>query len=1344
MNAVANSSTQLFERSAPTFTFDRNNRAIVALLRYIGAGYCCQVLGPRRHLKSRLIQEAGAYLTQDGTHHVIYLDLARVRTDDRFFANLAASTQAALPSLPDSAVEECQSAIDLQFVFKQLATANRRKLLLMIDHLEIAPPNLVASLLSAVRAAHTVTMDDYYGSRFQAVVCGSLLLSQVALRDADRFESISQSVMVPDLGHEESRRLLAACLAAPQLTITDDAAGTLLAWLDGDPLLITEAATILGQLATIHGRAIIDRDDASAAIQEMGRAIGAQTPLIDEAVRHITNDVRLLTVVRRLLEHAQPTADSVDSQEMRTLLELSGVVARRRNTYHIKSAAWEYLLRARLGTGYVGRLFARAGDWGQAITYLGQAHVDPAEENQDYRPELFAAIINAIHDSRDERRAFACLNDGLQAAYPYPGRDMLVYALDPDERALKLITAVAARQLPAREKISLGESDRPEVQACSGTEYSISLVDGRTRLLYPLLPTDARGDPLGLVLADERGVQEENEPRQAEPARSGDGYQPWEEREVLLGFLRSASRALMSKQRFHELLDSASQRAELWWVLDRIKTLLHDPDLSEETVWRVMLEGITHGRGLRFNRAVLFTPDATGRLLARHAVGHAHKAAAEAYWRLHPHTEQPTDEWLASLVERHRKPSPKPEELERSLRGLAVMPDENDSQLAHCFRTKEPIHGYVRLASERPALPEAIGRVVSPADEFVLVPLLGARGPLGALYADNKFTGQRIPGEHYRMLHNFVAQVALVVEGARALTAERHLRHLEQTQREQLDHDLADLQELQRALQFNVDSGGDEPLAEVVRAELGKVCQTALGTQAWLVRVCPRDRWQIVTYGGANRYNARQTDQTPPDPGRDNPDDMSPRTLSFVESVSSGLSAYLRTGNEGLVVAPIEVNGNHQATLYVEVLPGSTVTNREKVVERAANRLGVVISQVQNVQVLQRLVDSALRLTRDEPLDETLHNIVGEAMEVLSSVSTVTLYAINEQDDIVLAAYQGERFPNQMKSRPPYDSTVVEHIVKRDTKIVVTDVSAEPLFQQSGFANREGIRSVAAYPLISGGRHLGCMFFGYRRRHLFPDAEISALSLFAQLAAAELLYDRLDRELKKKAELEQYIVQGTLGNEFIHRLDGTIAGMLDHIEEIDDLVGTDPAISELLDLLRIKTDGLGRLSADIRQRLNGLVREVKRELRPLGPFVEQVMEQVKREAPPNVNMSFHSSMPTFTYAIDPLFVESLLSHLLRNAWDAIPDSRDGRIEVTLEEHDNWIRIAVRDNGLGIAEAYRIRVFEPLFSTKNSSKERGRGLTISSWIAKLHGGRLALGPSDTTGTTFFFDLPVETE
>ncbi|MBK7217924.1 MAG: hypothetical protein IPH95_12965 [Candidatus Promineofilum sp.] len=94
MNAPRPFLPPTYEQSAPTFTFDRDNRVMAALLRHVSAGYCCQLLGPRHHLKSRLIQYAGAYLTEYGTHHVIYLDLARVRTDDRFFANLAASTQA--------------------------------------------------------------------------------------------------------------------------------------------------------------------------------------------------------------------------------------------------------------------------------------------------------------------------------------------------------------------------------------------------------------------------------------------------------------------------------------------------------------------------------------------------------------------------------------------------------------------------------------------------------------------------------------------------------------------------------------------------------------------------------------------------------------------------------------------------------------------------------------------------------------------------------------------------------------------------------------------------------------------------------------------------------------------------------------------------------------------------------------------------------------------------------------------------------------------------------------------------------------------------------------------------
>ena len=1310
------------EQPVLDFSFDRDNPGVAAILRHVLAGYCCQVLGPRHHLKSRLVQFAGNLLTEFGTHHVVYLDLEKVDKGAHFFANLDALTRAALPFAPGKLVEECRSATDFQLSLGQLTRSSDRNLLVVVDHLEIAPPNLVAALLGALRSAHSDGIDDQHGNRFQALVCGSLLLSQVALRNADRFEHISQTVMVSDLSREEGRRLLTASLARG-LTITNEAADMILNWIDGDALLIAEAATLLSRLDG-SGRTIVDQDDVAAAIP----AIGSQNRGIEEILRHIENDVRLLTVVRRLLEQAPVPAEVVDSQETRMLLDLCGVVTRRGRVFQIKSAAWERLLRTRLNAGTVGRLFARAGDWGQAIDYLGKAQSNRTEAEQDYRPELFATIINAIHDSRDVRGAFAVLDKGLRAAYPDLQRKVLLYAVDPDERAFKLITSVEGKSPSPRLRIGLSQSDRPEVQACSDTEYSISIVDGETRLLYPLRSSAAGGDPLGLVSADES-------------ARPGLTYQSWEEREVLLGFLGNVARALASKQRFRDLLSATSQRAELLRVLDQIKTLLHDPELSEETVWRVMLEGITHGRGLSFNRAILFAPDGPGRLVGRYAVGHADRVTTEDEWRRHPFTNEATGDWVAGLVERHRRPPQVVGQLERSLRGLTIALDEDDSLLKRCFEEKELIYGFPRSGWGQSALPETLTRAIHPADEFLLVPLRGAREALGALYVDNKFSNPRISGEASGMLRNFADQITLVVEGARALTTERQLRHLEQVQREQIDHDLQDLQELQRALQFNLGQTGDDRLDDVVRAELSKVCQTALGMRAWLVRAYPRDRWQIMGFSEGSGYSAWQTDAAPPDISRADEDTLSPHIMSFVDSVSTGLSAYLRTGNEDILVAPVEVNGNHQATLYVELLPGSAVRNRDKVAERAANRLGVVMGQVQNVQMLQRLVDSALRLTRDEPIKDTLRKIVHEAMEALGGVSTVTLYAIDERDEIVLAAYEGVQHPDQMRTHPPYNSTVVEQIVEADKEVYATDTADKRPFRRSGFAKRENIQSVAAFPLTSGKQRLGCVFFGYRRRHLFPDVERSALKLFARLAMAELLYDRLDRELERKKQLERYTVRAALANEFIHRMDNTLSGMSDHIEHIEARVVGDPAIIKRLERLRIKGEDLVSLSEDFKNRLPGMSRDDQRELQPLGPILVQIVEKLARDAPEHVTVTPPAHWPSLRYPIDRPLFEILVGHLLTNAWEAIPAERQGVVAMTLERHGDWLRIAVRDNGCGISEADLGHIFEPGISTKPSGRERGQGLGIARMIAELHHGRLTVGHSDETGTVFWLDLPI---
>ena len=70
-----------------------------------------------------------------------------------------------------------------------------------------------------------------------------------------------------------------------------------------------------------------------------------------------------------------------------------------------------------------------------------------------------------------------------------------------------------------------------------------------------------------------------------------------------------------------------------------------------------------------------------------------------------------------------------------------------------------------------------------------------------------------------------------------------------------------------------------------------------------------------------------------------------------------------------------------------------------------------------------------------------------------------------------------------------------------------------------------------------------------------------------------------------------------------------------------------------------------------------------------------------------------------------------------------------------------IRCDVSDNGLGLADAVREQLFEPLTSTKATGM--GIGLSISKSIIEAHYGRIWAEPNSEGGTVFSFALPLTT-
>ncbi|TXT34580.1 MAG: integral membrane sensor signal transduction histidine kinase [Chitinophagaceae bacterium] len=79
--------------------------------------------------------------------------------------------------------------------------------------------------------------------------------------------------------------------------------------------------------------------------------------------------------------------------------------------------------------------------------------------------------------------------------------------------------------------------------------------------------------------------------------------------------------------------------------------------------------------------------------------------------------------------------------------------------------------------------------------------------------------------------------------------------------------------------------------------------------------------------------------------------------------------------------------------------------------------------------------------------------------------------------------------------------------------------------------------------------------------------------------------------------------------------------------------------------------------------------------------------------------------------------------------------------ITPSEGGKRVSIAVRDNGPGIPDSIREKIFQPFFTTKPTNKGTGLGLSLSYDIVKAHGGELKVETKEGEGTAFIIELPL---
>jgi signal transduction histidine kinase len=115
-----------------------------------------------------------------------------------------------------------------------------------------------------------------------------------------------------------------------------------------------------------------------------------------------------------------------------------------------------------------------------------------------------------------------------------------------------------------------------------------------------------------------------------------------------------------------------------------------------------------------------------------------------------------------------------------------------------------------------------------------------------------------------------------------------------------------------------------------------------------------------------------------------------------------------------------------------------------------------------------------------------------------------------------------------------------------------------------------------------------------------------------------------------------------------------------------------------------------------------------------------------------------------TVRIDPERLRQALANVLANALQAIAArgaerEPEGEIAVSTRREGRWLVIEVGDNGCGMSDEVRRRIFEPLFSTKAFGV--GLGMALLRRTMEQHGGEVTVQSSPGCGATVTMRLPL---
>lgn len=249
---------------------------------------------------------------------------------------------------------------------------------------------------------------------------------------------------------------------------------------------------------------------------------------------------------------------------------------------------------------------------------------------------------------------------------------------------------------------------------------------------------------------------------------------------------------------------------------------------------------------------------------------------------------------------------------------------------------------------------------------------------------------------------------------------------------------------------------------------------------------------------------------------------------------------------------------------------------------------------------------------------------------------------------------------------------------------------------------------------------------------------VLAAWLFAATRLSHTIISQQKQWMAQAIHREKMAATGLLASGVAHEIGNPLASIFACIQRLQRKI-QHPETLEILRGLQERCETIMRILDTLRN----YVRKKDERMSPINTNreIQKALDIVRfdrRLRHVTIETSLSPDLPIFWAREDALL--QVITNLLLNSLDATVDTEHARIEVQTWPTQHGIGISVCDNGIGIDETWKDKVFEPFVTTKENQQGMGLGLSICKSIVESLGGTIQISVHPPRGTCFTLSLP----